>query len=80
MTEPLKITFIFADTYRTEVAITCEGEHMPYRRRSVTITLTPEQMDKITLKKVDIRHGEIAYEEIVDCFIENELKERQEDD
>ena len=68
----MRISFIIADTYRTEIAIIHENEHRPYGRRVVTIDLSPEQEKALELRKVGMRGMKAVKEEILDCFVSNE--------
>lgn len=70
----MRLTVILADTQRTYIAIVHENEHLPYRRRSVTIELTPEQAALLTPRSTGGRDGIETREEIAGCFIENEVK------
>lgn len=71
----MKLTFLLADTYRTQVAIVHEGESRPYGRRSVTIDLTPEQMAAVQRKLLGASSGVDVYEEYLDVFIEHDSVE-----
>ena len=68
----MKITFIIANTWETAMRLNFENECVPYRKRIVTIDLTPEQKEKLILRKVGVDRGQDVYEEIIECFIENE--------
>ena len=68
----MKIAFVLADTYRTYVAHVYENEHMPYRRRVVMISLTPEQEAAIAPQVVGMDSGVEKHEEIIECFISHE--------
>lgn len=68
----MKITFIIANTWETYCAREYENEFKPYKKRSVTITLTEEQIKNIKLRQVGKRAGKSVYEEYIDCFIEKE--------
>jgi len=66
----MKLHFILADTHRTYVAVVHENEHVPYRKRIVTIELTPEQMEVIKPRKVGEMQGKEVYEELLDVILE----------
>lgn len=66
----MKLHFILADTYRTYIAVVHENEHVPYRRRIVTIELTPEQMEAIKPRKVGKDRGKDVYEELLEVIPE----------
>ena len=68
----MKITFIMADTWGTEARLRCDNEHVPYKKRTVTINLTDEQLRQIKCRKVGKESDVDKFEEIIDCFIENE--------
>ena len=42
------------------------------KARAVTINLTDEQLKQIQCKKIGKESNEDKFEEIIDCFIENE--------
>lgn len=66
----MKLHFILADTYRTYLATAFDGEHVPYRKRIVTIELTPEQMEAIKPRKVGMWGENEVYEEVLDVILE----------
>ncbi len=66
----MKLHFILADTYRTYLATTFENEHVPYKKRIVTIELTPDQLDAIRPHKVGTSGGNEVYEEVLDVILE----------
>ena len=66
----MKITFIIVNTFGTYIAKKHLQECEPYKRRSVSIELTPEQLQKLQLKEVGEENGKKFNEEILDCFIE----------
>lgn len=68
----MRVTFVLANTHRTYVAIVHENEHVPYRRRTVTIELTPEQVALLEPRVVGIDGGKEVYEEHLACWLENE--------
>lgn len=67
-----RVTFILADTHVTWVSLYHENEHRPFRKRTVTIELTPEQVSQLAPRNVGVRDGEAQFEEILECFLENE--------
>ena len=68
----MKITFIGADTLRTYIAAIHENEQVPYKRRSVTIELTNEQLAQLEIRTLGHANGTDWKEEIISCFVENE--------
>jgi len=72
MSNALKVTFMLRDTHETYVRLVNEGETVPHKRRVVTITLTPEQMGLLRHRRVGSDKGQPVYEEITECWIENE--------
>lgn len=71
----MRVTFVIADTLVTCTSIVHEGEHRPYRRRTVTIELTPEQVAALRLRDLGWSNGHPQTEEYLDCWLENEPKE-----
>jgi hypothetical protein len=65
------LTVVLADTHRTHMAIVHENECMPYRRRTVQIELTPEQMAAIAPRVVGSDRGQDVHEELVTSWLEN---------
>lgn len=61
---------VMLDTWRTEMAITHEGQAMPYGRRLVTIELTPEQRAALAPRRLGVRCGDDVFEERGDAWIE----------
>ena len=73
------LTVILADTLVNQTAIIYENEWKPYTRRTVQIKLTPEQLDKLTLRHVGRSNGVECHEEILMSWLEGEaLKEVRE--
>ena len=70
----MRITFIIADTLTTMLRAIHEGEHSPYRKRTVTIELTESQKAQLALRKVGLSGGKPRYEEILECFEESDSK------
>lgn len=68
----MKVTFVLADTHRTSIAIQFENESIPYRRRTVIIELTPEQVALLTPRHVGVANGAPVKEEILTCWLESE--------
>ncbi len=75
----MKLTFILADTQRTYVSITCENEHRPYSKRTVTLELTAEQLLQVKPRYTGDRGNARTYEEVLEVFVENELHKQGED-
>ena len=71
MSEARKVlTVVLADTWRTYMSVVHENEHRPYGRRTVQITLTPEQQEAIRPRKVRRGGGFEKYETVLDCWLE----------
>ena len=70
MRTPNTLTVVLADTHRTTVAIVHENEHIPYRRRTVHVKLTPEQLAQIEPRSTGWMSGEERFEEVVTCWLE----------
>jgi hypothetical protein len=70
----MKLTFIIADTWHTVMCLQQENEYVPYRKRTVTVELTEKQKEQIKKKQVGDSGMKPVYEEIIDCFIENEVE------
>jgi len=67
---PIKLHFVLADTLATYLSLIYENEHRPYRKRVVTIELTPEQMEAIAPRSVGWCDGTERYEELLDVILE----------
>ena len=67
---PRTLTVVLADTHRTMVSIVYENDHMPYRRRTVQIELTPEQREALAPRYLGRDGKEAAHEEVLDCWLE----------
>ena len=71
MSEARKVlTVVLADTWRTYMSVVHENEHRPYGRRTVQITLTPEQQEAIRPQCVGQGGGVEKYELVLDCWLE----------
>ena len=70
MNPPSKLTVIFADQWRTYLAIVHENQGMPYSYRSVQITLTPEQQELLAPRIVGQKGASDVHETIYQCFLE----------
>lgn len=68
----MKVTFVLADTHRTYIAAVHENESVPYRRRTVTIELTAEQVQQLAPRQVGNVAGKVIFEETLTCWMENE--------
>lgn len=68
----MKVTFILADTHCTYLSVVHENEHRPYRRRTVTIELTPEQAALLAPRVVGVNGGKDVHEELLTCFVESD--------
>lgn len=68
-----RITFIIANTWETTMRMQFENQLHPYRKRTVTIELTPEQEAAIERHCVgSSRGGKDVFEDILECFVERE--------
>lgn len=67
---PRTLTVVFADTHRTMIAVSFENDHIPFRRRSVQIELTPEQREQLAPRCVGESRGHDVHEELVTCWLE----------
>ncbi len=67
----MKLTVVLADTHRTRCAVVFECEHLPYRRRTVQVELTPEQVRALRPHVVGISDGKDVYEEVAGCWLED---------
>lgn len=65
-----RVTFTLADEFVTQVSVIHMNEHTPFRKRTVTIDLTPEQMERIAPRFVGQHNGHDVYEVVHDCHIE----------
>jgi hypothetical protein len=68
----MKVTFVLADTFETQTRLVYENEHVPYRKRTVTIELTSEQYEQIRPVQVGVDRGKPHFEIFVECFIEHD--------
>lgn len=68
----MKLHFVLADTWRTYMAEAYSGEHHPYKKRIVTIELTPEQIKAVKPRKVGTNGGEPVYEDLLEIIPEEE--------
>lgn len=66
----MKLTVVFADTFSSEMSVVHLGESRPYKKRTVSIYLTPEQADKLKAQSVGTSNGKERFEEIFECFLE----------
>ena len=65
------LTVVLADTWFPHLSAPLfEYEHAPYVRRTVQITLTPEQQEAIRPRKVGRGGGVEKYETVLDCWLE----------
>ena len=67
----MRITFVIANTFRTMLAAQHENQSYPYKKRTVTIDLTTEQLRQLKLNYLGNNQGVNVYEEYLDCYIEN---------
>lgn len=68
---PNTLTVVMADTWTTSIALQHEGEHRPYKRRTVQVALTPEQVSALTPRRIGTNFGDVpVLEEILDCWLE----------
>ena len=70
---PRRVTFVLADTWHTTLRVQHENEWAPYRRRTVTIDLTPEQREALRPCVVGTGGGgREMHEEVLDCYVEHD--------
>ena len=67
----MKITFILANNHAARMDVIHANFSSTPPKRSVTIDLTPEQIEKIGIKKIGTNYGKDVYEEIHDVFVES---------
>ena len=67
----MRVAFILADTTRTYIGHVYENEHVPFKRRVVVISLTPEQEAAIAPEPTGMLDGKETVEEVIDCFIDH---------
>lgn len=72
----MKLHFILADTHQTRMRLIHENEWVPYKKRVVTIELTPEQSEQIRPRLVGHEGNSDCFEEILEVFMEEEEDER----
>jgi len=81
----MKITFVIANTSDTKTAMQCLQEWQPFKKRTVTIELSPQQVEQLRLKQTgacwnnEKKQDVPEYEEILECFMENETEEADHD-
>ena len=71
--ERMVLTVVIANTWETTCRLQHENEWVPYSKRTVHIELTPEQTEKLRLRKVGVDRGRDVTECIADVFFENEV-------
>ena len=76
---PKTLTVVFADTHRTMIAITYENDHMPYRRRTVQIELTPQQRAALEPRVLGYDRNEVVREELMTCWLEPDDEEESDE-
>jgi hypothetical protein len=64
------ITFVIGDMYGHRLDMMYTGKAPTMKKRVASIELTPEQIAKISLKKVGVDLGKDQYEEIMEIFLE----------
>lgn len=67
---PRVLTVVLADTQRTYIAVTFEGEAIPYRRRTVHVDLTDGQRAALAPRCTGANGGNDTYEEIAGVWFE----------
>lgn len=68
----MKLRVVMLDTLPTVVALVHENEHQPYRRRLVTIELTPEQAALLHPRVTGKLNGKDQHEVIGEVWLEDE--------
>jgi len=66
----MKLTFIIADELANRMRLQYENEFFPYRKRTVSIELTQEQIEQIGIKEVGIFEGTKVWEVIHEVWVE----------
>jgi len=66
----MKLTFIIADTWGPILHAQYTGQTIPIRKRTVTIDLTSEQVNKLNLQKTGTNKGKDVFEEVEDVIVE----------
>jgi hypothetical protein len=67
----VKVTFIVADLWASHCAMMSENIKLPPRKRTVTIELNDDQMQKLSLKEIGSDKGSPVFEQILECFVES---------
>lgn len=68
----MKLTVVFANTYRTYIGVVHENQFFPYEKRTVQIEFTEEQKELLKKRFVGSSGNEKMYEEIFEAWIEEE--------
>jgi len=75
----VKLHFVLADTWVTTCAVMHENQITPYRKRIVTVELTPEQMQTIAPRCVGYNGSTPMFEELLEVILERDEEERNEE-
>lgn len=68
----MQIGVMMLDRLRTEIAVTCENQYVPYGRRVVFINLTPEQEQSLIPREVGKYRNRPQYEQYGEVWLEDE--------
>ena len=68
----MKLVVVFIDSLDTQVAIQFYNDHVPLRRRLVTLDLTPDQVRRLESKSRGSINDKPVFEEISHCWLESE--------
>ena len=64
------LTVVLIDSLRTRMAVIYENDHVPFRRRTVHVRLTPEQLAVLAPRPVGTESGQVVYEELGAVWLE----------
>lgn len=70
-TPPDTLTVVMLDTASAYISLCNLGEAEAFRRRTVHIALTPEQIAQITPRELGVERGEPLYETVERCWLED---------
>ncbi len=69
------LTVILVDSTATDIAITHQNEWLPFRKRTVHIELTDEQMKMLEPRHTGTINGKPQFEVIGEVWLESEEKQ-----
>lgn len=67
----MKLQVMMVDKIGTDIALFHQNECVPFRRRQITIELTPEQIDELKPRHTGNINGDDYFEEIGNVWIED---------